>query len=466
VTIHVFAGPTISAGDVLARLPGALVSGPVAFGDVYRAARQKPTAIAIIDGYFERVPATWHKEVLWAMSEGVHVFGASSMGALRAAELCEFGMVGVGAIFEAFRDGELEDDDEVAIAHGSSETGFVPASEAMVNIRATLRRAAAAGVIGRGCAEALTTLAKGTFYAQRCYPALVEAGASAGLDAAELGRFRVWVSAGRVDQKRDDAEQLLAHLATWRASNPKPKRVTYGFEATDAWHEAERIAQSHAPEPAQGRASVDDDLLDELKLDDAYRAARAAAASFGWSLDAARRAGVRPDALAIRTAVETFRRDAGLTERQAFEQWRRQQRMDDAALARFFEDRARASWAEPLGESLAQQHLVHHLQACASYGPLRERAALKAQRLQQLGLAAPSLADAKLGEEELWQWFFGQRLERQAPPDLDVFARQAGFSGTDELRRAALREYCFQTHGAPEPRHKAPTSATKQGGRS
>lgn len=466
MTIHVFAGPTISHDDVLAHLPGAAVSGPVAFGDVYRAAREKPTAIAIIDGYFERVPATWHKEVLWAMSEGVHVFGASSMGALRAAELCDFGMIGVGAIFEAFRDGELEDDDEVAVAHGSSETGFVPASEAMVNIRATLRRAAAAGVIGPGCAEALTALAKGTFYAQRCYPALVAAGAGAGLDAAELGRFRVWLSTGRVDQKRADAQRLLEHLAAWQASSPKPKRVTYGFEATDAWHEAERIAQSHAQEPAQRRPNVGDDLLDELKLDGAYRAAHAAAAGFGWSLDAARRAGVRPDAVAIRTAVETFRRDAGLTERQAFEQWRREQHMDDATLTRFFEDRARASWAEPLGESLGQQHLVHHLQACASYGPLRERAELKAQRLQQLGLAAPSLADAKLDEAELWQWFFAQRLGREPPIDLDIFARRAGFSGTDELRRAALREYCFQTHGAPAPRHKTPTSATKQGGKS
>ena len=39
------------------------------------------------------------------MSEGVPVFGAASMGALRAAELHEFGMRGIGRIFEAFRDG-------------------------------------------------------------------------------------------------------------------------------------------------------------------------------------------------------------------------------------------------------------------------------------------------------------------------------------------------------------------------
>ena len=44
--------------------------------------------------------------------------GASSMGALRAAELSQFGMVGIGEVYQAFKLGRLEDDDEVAIVHG------------------------------------------------------------------------------------------------------------------------------------------------------------------------------------------------------------------------------------------------------------------------------------------------------------------------------------------------------------
>ena len=100
-----------------------------------------PLAIGLIDGYFERVPAVWHKEILWALSQGIHVFGSASMGALRAAELAPFGMIGVGAIFEAYRDGILEDDDEVAVAHGPADTGYRAGSDAMVNIRATLARA-------------------------------------------------------------------------------------------------------------------------------------------------------------------------------------------------------------------------------------------------------------------------------------------------------------------------------------
>ena len=96
---------TLSAGEVAERAPGVTCAPPAAQGDVYRAALSRPVAIGLVDGYFERVPAVWHKEILWALSQGIHVFGSASMGALRAAELAPFGMVGVGAIFEAYRDG-------------------------------------------------------------------------------------------------------------------------------------------------------------------------------------------------------------------------------------------------------------------------------------------------------------------------------------------------------------------------
>ena len=52
-------------------------------------------------------PTVWHKEILWAMAQGIHVFGGASIGALRAAELDVFGMKGIGRIYEDFRDGVL-----------------------------------------------------------------------------------------------------------------------------------------------------------------------------------------------------------------------------------------------------------------------------------------------------------------------------------------------------------------------
>ena len=144
----VFLGPTLAAAEAT-RILDATVLPPVRLGDVHRVvSRLRPRAIGIVDGYFQWAPAVWHKEILWAIGQGVHVFGAASMGALRAAELGPFGMHGVGRVVEAYRDGRLqgmddpfEDDDEVAVVHGPQESGYRGASEAMVNIRFTLARA-------------------------------------------------------------------------------------------------------------------------------------------------------------------------------------------------------------------------------------------------------------------------------------------------------------------------------------
>src|ERR1700729_3251607 len=102
----IFVGPTLPA-DEIARTQGFVFLPPVAQGDLYRAARLRPRAIGVIDGFFSGAPSVWHKEILWAMSEGVPVFGAASMGALRAAELHEFGMRGIGRSFGWLPDGAL-----------------------------------------------------------------------------------------------------------------------------------------------------------------------------------------------------------------------------------------------------------------------------------------------------------------------------------------------------------------------
>ncbi|WP_239014256.1 TfuA-like protein [Archangium violaceum] len=75
---------------------------------------------------------------MYALGQDVIVLGASSMGALRAAELHPHGMVGVGRIFEAYLEGRLSADDEVALLHGPAELGFRPLTLPLVNIRATL----------------------------------------------------------------------------------------------------------------------------------------------------------------------------------------------------------------------------------------------------------------------------------------------------------------------------------------
>src|SRR5205807_2174388 len=107
MTAIIFAGPSLPPR--LRPAEESLIGWrpPVRQGEFYRAALARPAVIGVIDGYFEVVPTVWHKEILWAMAQGIYVFGAASIGALRAAELDVFGMRGIGAIYNAFRGGIL-----------------------------------------------------------------------------------------------------------------------------------------------------------------------------------------------------------------------------------------------------------------------------------------------------------------------------------------------------------------------
>jgi hypothetical protein len=218
--IVVFLGPSLPLDEARRTLPARYL-GPARCGDVLRARRFSPRAIAIVDGVFARTAAIWHKEILLALDDGIPVFGASSMGALRAAELVPFGMIGVGRIFEAYRDGLYTDDDEVALLHGPAESAYREMSEAMVNIRATVAHGVAAGVICPESAERVLRCAKDTFYQARSLGAAIDRAWAGDPRADEPIRFRRFVAdGGYVNQKRLDALELLAHLSTHGTSSP------------------------------------------------------------------------------------------------------------------------------------------------------------------------------------------------------------------------------------------------------
>lgn len=230
MSVYIFAGPTLCAEEAAIELD-AIWLPPVSQGDVYRVGVKKPHTIGIIDGYFERVPAVWHKEILWALSQGIHVFGAASMGALRAAELAPFGMIGVGSIYQQYREGLLEDDDEVAVVHlPSPRWRYRPESEAMVNIRATL--AAAVPVVGPELSSRLIAIAKELHYPLRSYPRILQLATDEGLDGEGLKRLEQWLPDGRVELKRQDAMALLEAIREHHATHPGPHIPSFELQST------------------------------------------------------------------------------------------------------------------------------------------------------------------------------------------------------------------------------------------
>ncbi len=76
--------------------------GPAQLGSVYLAAKSRYNVIGLVDAIFGNVPTVWHKEILYAIGRGCVVYGSSSAGALRAAELHTYGMHGIGLTLRAF----------------------------------------------------------------------------------------------------------------------------------------------------------------------------------------------------------------------------------------------------------------------------------------------------------------------------------------------------------------------------
>ena len=87
---------------------------PIKRGDLGHDIKENPDIIGIIDGVFHQNSSVGHKEILNVINKGITVVGASSMGALRASELDDLGMVGIGYVYRQYRSGAITSDDDVA----------------------------------------------------------------------------------------------------------------------------------------------------------------------------------------------------------------------------------------------------------------------------------------------------------------------------------------------------------------
>jgi len=441
MSCYVFVGPTLPIEEAR-RAADAVYLPPVRQGDVYRLVTlRQPAAIGIIDGYFNQVPAVWHKEILWALAAGVQVFGAASMGALRAAELTPYGMQGVGRIFEAYRDGTLppyggeafEDDDEVAIRHGPAETGYLALSDALVDIRCSLAAASTASIISKHTRDSLVRLGKRLFYPERRYPHLLTMGRTQGLPAAELDALNDWLPAGKCHQKRDDALAMLRTLANHGNDDTEPQPARFTFHHTSQWATAVAMAQTEHPATPE--------VLEELRLEGEpyFKARRAVVAHLLGVRDEDE---TRPLAEHLRAelgAPATASVDEALDghhgEPEAVETvWRRELLMRELHTA-----------IETLPLAVLERHLLTHIRERGDYRRLEDRARQKQEALAASGGPPTETELSGLQSLQLQDWYFEQRLGRTMPNDLNAYIEQLGFAHQDAFNRALLHEYVYST---------------------
>jgi hypothetical protein len=220
----VFAGPSLYRADA-AIPPGIDIAPPAGCGDLLKAARDGRRSIGLIDGTFETGPAVWHKEILYALGLGCRVFGASSMGALRAAECEAFGMVGVGEVFAAYATGRRESDGDVALTYGPAELQYPPLSLALVDVEDALARMLSGGAVTEALHQRTVQVARSMFFKDRTWEMIFH---RAGISLGDADVLLSWLAASGPGLKTRDALELLRVISRPHSEPPAP----YGFQST------------------------------------------------------------------------------------------------------------------------------------------------------------------------------------------------------------------------------------------
>lgn len=204
--IIIYAGPSVYGLDqeLLNQFD---VRDPVVCGDIFRAIEQEPKAIAIIDGMFGDIRSVWHKEILYALEKNIPVYGAASLGALRAAECHKFGMAGVGEIFMDYLMGCRVSDGDVAVLHAPKELQYQPVTISLADAEICIRRLQF--LLGANLAKKLNYQARKCPYQERTWQKII---ADADLNRNEGMKVHSLLEEFGQSQKQLDAQLLLQTL--------------------------------------------------------------------------------------------------------------------------------------------------------------------------------------------------------------------------------------------------------------
>lgn len=230
----VYLGPSLPRAVAEELLTEAEIRQPIRRGDLYRDRLKHGSVFVILDGIFFQEQAIPPREILDVLEDGALIVGASSMGALRAAECWPAGMRGIGSIYRLFRAGCLHSDDEVAVTFNPDD-GYRPLSVSLISMRYALKQAIRRGRLDRTTGDRIAQAAQETFYPDRTWaPVLARAGVQD--DDGHLASFLT-----EYDLKKEDARRALRAVSRWLAADPdllrRPRRSPVPFRPSDELRE-------------------------------------------------------------------------------------------------------------------------------------------------------------------------------------------------------------------------------------
>src|SRR5215204_1686833 len=203
----VFLGPSLNSSEAATYLEAEYLP-PIRRGDLPRVIADGAQAIGIVDGEFGQSLAVSVMEICAGLKRGVKIWGAASMGALRAAECQSAGMVGVGWIFQNYVSGYLRADDEVALLF--DPRNYRATTIPLVNIRWALQTAVSMGVLSESAVPLVLNSARSIRYTERTFAALLSAAARSEF-SSEMRAFVEYMKENplQLDRKRLDALLLV-----------------------------------------------------------------------------------------------------------------------------------------------------------------------------------------------------------------------------------------------------------------
>ena len=208
MSIVIYTGLSLSFEDAKKMLDAEYLP-PVKRGDIQDLLEKRDDIeiIGIIDGVFHQSPAVAHKEILAALKRGITVVGGASMGALRACELYPYGMIGVGNIFEDYKNGVIESDDDVAVSL-NPET-YEQMSESWINMKYNFKFAVEENIISETEYNELLQISKETYYPKRSFKYVIKKSSLNDDKKIELLSF---VKSKEFDVKNQDAIKVIEYI--------------------------------------------------------------------------------------------------------------------------------------------------------------------------------------------------------------------------------------------------------------
>ena len=206
--IIIYTGLSISFDEAKSILE-AEYKPPIKRGDLFTLLEKEEDIdiIGIIDGLFHQSPAVAHKEILKALDDDITVVGGASMGALRACELYPYGMIGVGNIFEDYKNGVIESDDDVAVSLDAES--YRPLSDSWINMKYNFNNACKDDVITQEEVDKLLQTSKKIYYPKRSFDYVIK---KSDIDEDRKKSLKEYLKENKFDIKHDDAKAVLEYI--------------------------------------------------------------------------------------------------------------------------------------------------------------------------------------------------------------------------------------------------------------